>query len=114
MKSPKDSACTRCFAQPGNACGVVPLMFGNVPVYCTERVDAAWQAMADEISAVRALVEKGLPDQTTQAILPLAVLPISPPIDHAYLSAGDTPAASGDRAYKGCFHCGRPRSEHKS
>lgn len=34
--------------------------------------------------------------------------------DHAYLSAGDTPYASGDRAYTGCFHCGRSRKEHAS
>jgi hypothetical protein len=31
----------------------------------------------------------------------------------SYTSAGDTPYASGDRAYTGCFNCGRPRSEHK-
>lgn len=36
------------------------------------------------------------------------------PLDHAYLSAGDNPNASGDRAYTGCSLCGRPRSEHKS
>lgn len=35
-------------------------------------------------------------------------------VDHAYLSAGDTAAASGDRAYVGCFLCGRPRQEHAS
>lgn len=29
-----------------------------------------------------------------------------------YLSAGDNPHASGDRAYRGCSLCGRPRSEH--
>lgn len=33
-------------------------------------------------------------------------------IDHAYLSPGDTPYASGDVAYRGCFHCGRARSAH--
>lgn len=35
-------------------------------------------------------------------------------INHAYLSAGDTAAASGDRAHPGCFHCGRSRKEHAS
>jgi hypothetical protein len=34
--------------------------------------------------------------------------------DHAYLGAGDTPAASGDRPYTGCFLCGRSRKEHAS
>lgn len=33
--------------------------------------------------------------------------------DHDYLSAGDTHAASGDRAYRGCFHCGRSRKFHR-
>ena len=36
----------------------------------------------------------------------------SPVTEHAYLSAGDTPYASGDRAYRGCFLCGRPRKDH--
>lgn len=35
------------------------------------------------------------------------------PPDHDYLSAGDNPYASGDRAYTGCSLCGRPRSEHR-
>ncbi|HEY6036971.1 MAG TPA: hypothetical protein VIV58_21980, partial [Kofleriaceae bacterium] len=34
------------------------------------------------------------------------------PPDHEYLSAGDTAGASGDRAYRGCYLCGRPRREH--
>lgn len=33
-------------------------------------------------------------------------------VDHAYLSAGDTPHVSGDRGYAGCVICGRSRSEH--
>ena len=33
-------------------------------------------------------------------------------VDHAYLSAGDTAAASGDRPYTGCFLCGRSRRNH--
>lgn len=32
---------------------------------------------------------------------------------HDYLSAGDTPYASGDRCYTGCVLCGRPRKEHR-
>lgn len=38
--------------------------------------------------------------------------------DHSYLSAGDNPRASGDRAYRGCSReingsiCGRSRKEH--
>lgn len=32
--------------------------------------------------------------------------------DHAYLSAGDNPNASGDVAYRGCSLCGQPRSAH--
>lgn len=32
--------------------------------------------------------------------------------DHAYLSAGDNPYASGDVAHRGCSICGRPRGEH--
>lgn len=35
-------------------------------------------------------------------------------VDHAYLSAGDTPHASEDRAYRGCALCGSSRSEHVS
>ena len=35
------------------------------------------------------------------------------PLDHDYLSAGDNPHTSGDRAYRGCSLCGRPRSEHR-
>lgn len=35
-------------------------------------------------------------------------------VDHAYLSAGDVPGVDGDRAYTGCFTCGRPRSQHAS
>jgi hypothetical protein len=34
------------------------------------------------------------------------------PKPHAYLSAGDTAYASGDRPHTGCFICGRSRSEH--
>ena len=34
-------------------------------------------------------------------------------VDHAYLSAGDTPYASGDRPYTGCFLCGRSRRDHR-
>lgn len=33
---------------------------------------------------------------------------------HSYLSAGDTPYANGDRAYTGCFLCGRSRREHST
>jgi dCTP deaminase len=33
-------------------------------------------------------------------------------LDHKYLSAGDNPYASGDRAYRGCSLCGQPRSAH--
>lgn len=35
-----------------------------------------------------------------------------PITDHEYLSAGDTHAASGDRPYTGCFHCGKSRKRH--
>lgn len=35
-----------------------------------------------------------------------------PRADHAYLSAGDNPYASGDHAYRGCSLCGQQRSAH--
>lgn len=43
----------------------------------------------------------------------LSVVAKTPITDHAYLSAGDVPGADGDRAYKGCFTCGGPRSQHQ-
>lgn len=33
---------------------------------------------------------------------------------HAYLSAGDNPHASGDRAHRGCSLCGKSRREHST
>lgn len=61
-------------------------------------------------------VDVGAPMASTAAVVASMATPptIGQRADHAYLSAGDNPHASGDRAYRGCSLCGRSRAEHPS
>lgn len=76
-----------------------------------------WTLTITQPTTAKALLARMLSadDGNTAAKNAESDVPTPPPspLDHDYLSAGDNPHASGDRAYRGCSLCGRPRSEHR-
>lgn len=91
---------------------------GEVLSFRSEDAELGWEAethaelTADIVVRQRRVIKNRYGPSGVPASWPDGIYHLVP--DHAYLSAGDTPYASGDQACTGCFLCGRSRKEHAS